>query len=144
MIAWITAPSSRTEAPVADPIDRRKFLGTAATLALLGGASITLGCTGSNNGVTPPPPPPPPPGGPSDVVGTVETNHGHTMRVSGSYLNATGEVTIEMQGATLHKHSVTLSPAQLAAIRAGTRVQVASTESEFGPEGPHDHIVVFN
>lgn len=124
------------------PIDRRTFLGTTATLALLGGASITLGCSGSDNGVTPPPPPPPP--GPPDVTGVVETNHGHVMRVSGSYLNATGDVTIEMQGSTLHKHSVTLSSAQLAAIRAGSRVQVASTESDFGPEGPHDHVVVFN
>lgn len=101
------------------PITRKRFLGVAAG----GGAGLLLGaCGGGGYG-----------GGStltSSCGATIAANHGHTLPIAVADLDLPGGKTYDIRGAATHSHSVTLSTAQLAQLKAGTAVTVTSTAGD--------------
>jgi hypothetical protein len=111
-------------------MNRRTFTVEAAAF-LLGGAAITIsGCGGGSPTASTAPPP--------DRVGTVDTNHGHTATITSAQQLAGGAVELDIRGTSSHSHKVMLSADDVASIRSGRRVEVASSGSS------HSHLVVFN
>jgi VCBS repeat-containing protein len=125
-------------------IGRRRFT-AAGVLALLGGATISIsGCGGGGSsspsspsgGPTPSPGPTPASG---DRTGSISANHGHAAVLTAAQLQAGGAVTLGIQGAGDHPHSVGLSAAQVQAIASGQRITQESTVQD-----SHAHDVTFN
>lgn len=96
------------------------------------GAGLALpGCGGGSDD------PAPAPGGSLRCGASgaaISGNHGHALLVPVADLDATAAVVYAIVGSADHDHAVTLSPAQLAQLRAGGSVSVTSTTT-FG----HDH-----
>ena len=123
-------------------LDRREF-SVAAALALLGGATITIGCGGGSSNPTSPNPTPSPT---SDIAGVVSANHPqpHVAVVTAAQLAAGGGLTLGFSNG-LHPHTVTLTGAQVMQIAARARVSVASsTNPHSDGSDPHSHTVTFN
>jgi hypothetical protein len=116
-------------------MDRRTFLTEAAVLAALSGVTIRItGCSEDSS--------PTGGGGNPDVVqGVVGTNHGHTVEISRTVINAGQAVTLQLTTGDGHIHSVSLTAQQVADIGQGLRVQENSTEDG---AFPHRHVVTFN
>jgi hypothetical protein len=111
-------------------MNRRQFTAEAAAF-LLGGAAITIsGCGGGSPTASTPPPP--------DRVGTVDANHGHYAVITSAQQLDGGAVELDIRGTSSHSHKVTLSAGDVASVRNGRRVELASTGSS------HSHVVVFN
>lgn len=112
-------------------------------------AVVLAGCGGGDDDPAPAPPastPPPAPPGPAPVAlscgatGTaIAGNHGHTLTIPQADLDSTTNMTYDIRGQSNHPHSVTLTPAQLAQIKAGTEVTVVSSE-----DSSHTHAVTCN
>ena len=111
---------------------RKGFLGAA-----LGGTVLLLqACgggddapSGGNNGG----------GGPdscSSEGAAITGNHGHSLSIPAADLDSTSAKTYSIQGGASHAHSITLSPAQLANLKAGQSVTVTSTT-----DSQHNHDV---
>ncbi|HVR69822.1 MAG TPA: hypothetical protein VMT87_03170 [Vicinamibacteria bacterium] len=64
-----------------------------------------------------------------------------TVAITGAQLSAGGGVTLDIQGTSSHPHQVTLTAADVIAIRDGRRVSKDSTPN---PSGSHAHTVTFN
>jgi hypothetical protein len=111
-------------------LDRREFT-RRSVIALFSGVTITL--TGCADGPTQP--------SYTDLTGNVSNNHGHSAVITAAELSAGGDVTLQCQGTATHPHQVTLSAAEVRAIRSGQRVSKDSTPS---PSGSHYHTVTFN
>jgi hypothetical protein len=112
-------------------MNRRAFTVEAA-MFLLGGAAITIsGCGGGGSPTASTQPPP-------DRVGTVDSNHGHTATITSAQQLAGGAVELDIRGTASHSHKVVLSADDVANVRGGRRVEVASSGSS------HTHVVVFN
>ena len=114
-------------------LDRREFT-RQSVIALFSGVAITLTTTSCANGPTEPT-------SYADAVGNVANNHGHTVTITGAQLLAGGAVTLDVQGTSSHPHQVTLSSADVKAIRSGQRV---SKDTSPSPSGSHFHTVTFN
>jgi hypothetical protein len=113
-------------------MNRRQFTAEAA-MVLLGGAAITIsGCGGG--GTSSPVASTPI----TDVLGTVDTNHGHSALVTAAQLTAGGALEVDIRGTAGHGHMVSLEAGELMSIRNGTRVQKQSSGSS------HTHVVTFN
>lgn len=114
-------------------INRKLFL----VQVLASGIAIKLaGCGGGDDAASPAPgpapapapgaPPPPPP--PTNCTGlTFSANHGHILVIPAADMNATVAKTYSVQGTGGHDHLVTLSPGQLAQLRAGGMISVSTT-----------------
>ena len=63
-------------------------------------------------------------------------NHGHSVTIPAADLDSATAKSYSIQGAATHDHSITLSPAQLASLKAGQSVTVTSTTNL-----AHDHAV---
>jgi len=98
-------------------ITRKQFLGA----ALGSGAGLLLpACGGGGYGGSS--------GTPSSSCGaTIADNHGHTLTIAVADLNATADKVYDISGAASHAHAVTLTLAQLAALKAGTALNVTSS-----------------
>jgi hypothetical protein len=69
-------------------------------------------------------------------------SHGHTLAVPATDLDSTLPVTYPIMGTAGHDHTVTLNPAQLQALKAGTKVMVTSSTDDGGATGGiHFHTV---
>ncbi len=66
----------------------------------------------------------------------IQGNHGHTLVVSLADVNAAVDKTYDIMGTSLHAHSVTITAADFAMIKAGTTRMVVSTTG-----GGHTHPV---
>lgn len=66
----------------------------------------------------------------------ISGNHGHVLQVPVADLDSTVAVVYSIVGTADHDHAVTLSPAQLAQLRAGSTVTVTSSTA-FG----HEHLL---
>lgn len=64
-------------------------------------------------------------------------NHGHSMGVAAADLDSSASKTYDIQSGATHNHTVTLTPAQLADLKAGRSVSVVTSP---GPDG-HTHDV---
>jgi hypothetical protein len=127
-------------------LDRRQF-SIAAALALLGGATIAIGCGGaSSNSNNATPVPSPATGVTGNGNGSVSGNHErpHTAVITAAQLSAGGGLILDISNG-LHSHTVTLTGAQVMQIATGGRVAViSSTNPHSDGSGPHDHQVTFN
>ena len=101
--------------------DRKTFM-----LQLVGGSLGLMlgGCGGGGDDAAPP--------STADTCGRFDfsANHGHTLSLSAADLDSTEARTFDVQGTAPHTHQVTLSPAQLAALKAGQSITVGTTVSE--------------
>lgn len=68
----------------------------------------------------------------ADIVG----NHGHVLDIPAADLDSTDAKTYSIQGSSVHDHTITLTPANLADLKAGTSVSVDSTV-----EAAHSHSI---
>jgi hypothetical protein len=112
-------------------MNRRQFTAEAALL-LLGGATITItacGGGGSPAAATPPL---------TDANGSISSNHGHAAIVTAAEQGAGLSIDLDMRGTASHTHTLSLTGAEVAAIRAGGRVEKTCTG------GSHTHTVTFN
>jgi hypothetical protein len=122
---------------------RRLFVVDAAA----GTATLLLAACGggsdysSSPSPSPSPSPAPPPAGTLSCSATViSANHGHALTVAAADLDSMVDKIYGIQAASDHNHLVTLSPVQLAQIKAGTAVTVQSTAAADG----HAHAVTVN
>lgn len=115
-------------------ITRKDFLGTAlgGTVLLLlqacggGGSYGGMGGSGGGGSIS----------SCSSEGAAISGNHGHSLSIAAADLDSTTAKTYSIQGAATHDHLVTLSPAQLATLKAGGSVTVTSTTTL-----AHDHAV---
>jgi len=112
-------------------MNRRQFTVEAA-LVLLGGATITIGCGGGGSSPAAAIPPP------HDVVGAVDSNHGHSALLTAAQIGDGNALELDIRGTSGHTHAVSLTAADLVAIRSGARVEHQSSGNS------HSHVVVFN
>jgi len=71
----------------------------------------------------------------------ISSNHGHMLTVPTADLDSTTAKTYGIMGTATHDHSVTLTPAQLAQLKAGQSVTVTSTVTNAAGFGSHSHDV---
>ena len=115
-------------------LGRRNFT-LQSSLAVLGGVAITVTGCSSTSGPTSPSPTP----SPSNVTGSVAVNHGHEAVVTGAELMAANALSLNIQGAATHPHTVELTADDLAQIDDGARVSRDSSSDD-----GHRHTVTFN
>ena len=125
--------------PPPNDASRRSFFGSMGAFALLLSA-----CGGSDDSPAPavapapttaPPPPapapapaPPPPAGALSCGATaISDNHGHTLTIPAADVDSTVVKTYSIAGIADHNHTITLTPVQLAQIKAMTSVTVSSS-----------------
>ena len=121
-------------------IGRRQFSFTA--LALLGGATIAIGCGGTTNIPTSPTTTP----SQGQNIGFVTANHPmpHVAVISAAQLSAGNGIVLDISNG-LHSHTVTLTGAQVMQIAARASVSVdSSTNTHSNGDEPHAHTVTFN
>jgi len=116
-------------------VSRKQFL-----LSLTGSAIAVLlqGCGGGGDGYSGPapspaspmpPPPPAPPPGPADTCSATQItgNHGHMLTIPKADTDSTVDKIYDIQGSADHNHTVTLTTAMLAMLKAGNSVTVTSS-----------------
>jgi hypothetical protein len=127
-------------------ITRKRFL-----VSLFGSTAAVLldGCGGGGgySGTTSPMPPPPPPAASCGASGSaIANNHAapymHALTFAKTDVDLTSAQTYSIQGSALHDHTITLSAAQLATLKAGGSVTVTSTSTDAPGIGPHTHDVM--
>ena len=117
-------------------------LAFALTLVLMTGAAIGTGCSSSPTS----PNSLPSTAGHGDIAGTVGANHDrpHVAVVTGAQITAGAAITLDISNG-LHSHTVSLTAAQVAQIKTGARVSVASSvDPHSDGTGAHQHTVTFN
>ncbi len=77
--------------------------------------------------------PAPPPSG-SGCTDTIAANHGHTLVIATADLDSATDKVYDIQGGAVHSHTVTLTVAQLRALKSGATVNVTSSTT-----AAHDH-----
>lgn len=95
-------------------LTRKRFL------LLLAGGAWTLAATACGGGDDDDAPP-------LTCSGTIALNHGHVLVIPEADLDATTARTYDIAGSAGHAHTVTFTPAQLAALKAGSTVTVTSS-----------------
>lgn len=121
-------------------IGRRQF--SIAALALLGGATIAIGCGGGSNHPTSPTATPPE----GQNIGFVEGNHPlpHVAAISAAQLSAGNGIILDISNGS-HSHTVTLTGAQVMQIAARARVSIdSSTNTHSNGADPRAHTVTLN
>lgn len=97
---------------------RKQFLGS-----LAGGTVVLLisGCGGGGGGGYS--------GPPASTCGatSITGNHGHALTIQRSDLNSMTDKVYNIQGSADHNHTITLTVAQLAQLKAGNMVTVTSS-----------------
>jgi len=80
-------------------------------------------------------------GGGSGCTDTIAANHGHVLVVPLSDLSSMVDKSYDIRGTADHTHTVTLTAAQLAQLKAGQSVNVNSSMSTSMTYGTHFHAV---
>ncbi|MEO6280932.1 hypothetical protein [Roseateles sp.] len=113
---------------------RKGFLGAASggTVLLLlqacgGGGSDSAASPAPTNGLS----------SCSSTGAAISGNHGHSLSIQAADLNSTSALSYSIQGSASHAHMITLSPTQLASLKAGQSVTITSTT-----DSSHDHSVM--
>jgi hypothetical protein len=117
------------------PITRKAFCAR-----LTGGTVVLLiqACGGGGSSYQMPASPGPAGATCNDTIGA---NHGHVLAIAATDLDATVDKVYDIQGSATHTHSVTLTVANLQALKASMTVVVVSSTSAVGPAGAHEHSV---
>jgi hypothetical protein len=118
-------------------VSRREFTVEAA-LAILAGCVITVSdaCSKDSNPTTSTPPP-------TDVNGTISSNHNHTAMVQAAQITAGAAITLNIQGTAAHPHTVALTQADLQTLRNRQPVTKESSSDLSATFGQHSHSVTF-
>jgi len=101
---------------------------------MLAGTTITIAGCESDSPTAPSDSTPP---GEASVSTSISANHGHGVIITVDQLSG-GMLTLDIQGASTHPHTVELSMGSLQSIAAGRRVSVDSSFYSF-----HTHNVTF-
>ena len=101
-------------------ITRKAFCGA------LAGSTVALLFQGCGGGGGDSPAPAPAPGG-AGCSDTIAANHGHILVIATTDLDSATDKVYNIQGGATHDHSVTLTVAQLRALKARTTVNVTSS-----------------
>ena len=134
---WTRTPTVEDimETRIRHEMDRREFIGAAAT-ALLAGVAIQLTGCYSNDGYGTSPTPS------SGVNGSIAApdteNHGHVANLTQTQVDAGAAVSLDISGVAGHSHTVDLTVQDMTDIKAGKKVVKAA--SNIG----HYHTVTFN
>ena len=115
-------------------LTRREFTLDAA-LAILAGCVITISdmACGSTTSTAPSPAPP------SDVAGNISANHGHVATITGAQITAGAAiVALDIHGTATHTHTLSISQADLTALKNKQTVTSLSTT-----DSGHSHTVTF-
>ena len=114
---------------------RREFTLDAA-LALLAGCVITISdaCGGSSTSPTPT----------ADVAGVVSANHNHSGAITGAQITAGSAFTLNIQGTAVHSHTVSITQADLTALKNRQSVSRESSSDFSNTFGQHSHAVTFS
>ena len=116
---------------------RREFTLTSA-MAVLTGVTITItGCSDSSSSPSAPTASPLPP--PSPVSGVIGANHDHVATITSAQLTAGTAISLNIQGASGHPHTVEMLANDLTVIRRGASVTKTSST-----DLAHNHTVTFN
>jgi|SRR5438874_3590825 len=108
---------------------RREF-SLEAALALLATCVITVSdCGGNKTAPTPPV---------TDVNGTITNNHGHIAVIKAAQITDGNAISLNIQGAASHPHTVDVTQADLSALRNRQPVAKESSNNSF-----HSHTVTF-
>lgn len=102
-------------------------------------AVVLAGCGGGGDDSPAPAPGPVAGPAPTPAVGgattlscaqsVIEGNHGHVFAsIAAADLDSATDKVYDIRGQSNHPHTITLTPAQLAQIKAGTAVEVESSE----------------
>ena len=91
--------------------------------------------------INPPPAPAPPPGGLACGTTAISNNHGHALVIPAADVDSMVSLTYGIRGTGDHEHTMTLTPAQLAQIKAKTAVTVTSSQ---GSSDLHTHLLTVN
>ena len=92
----------------------------------------------------PTPAPPPPAGALSCGATAISDNHGHTLTIPAADVDSTVTKTYNIAGIADHPHTITLTPVQLAQIKAMTSVTVSSSVDRSPIYATHFHAVTVN
>ena len=119
-------------------LTRREFTLDAA-LALLAGCVITISdaCGGPTG------PTPVTSGPPADVTGLIADNHDHSAVITGAQITAGSAITVNIQGTAVHGHTVSITQANLTALKNRQSVASASSTDPSTRYGTHSHTVTF-
>jgi hypothetical protein len=113
-------------------MNRKQFLGAATS----GTVMLWLQGCGGGGGYSDNNPPPQACGASG---ASISGNHGHVLTISEADLSSTVDKTYSIMGSASHDHTVTLTAAQLAMLKAGSSVAVSSTIT-----ASHQHTVTSN
>ncbi|HUG23571.1 hypothetical protein [Piscinibacter sp.] len=105
---------------------RKQFLG------LAGGTTVVMlvhGCGGGSSAGTAGTPAPPAGNDCGAAGAEISANHGHEVTIPDADLDATASQTYSIRGTADHDHTITLTAAMLAALKAGTSVVVSSSSA---------------
>ena len=91
-----------------------------------------------------PAPAPPPPGPISCGASAISDNHGHALTIPAADVDSTVAKTYNIAGIADHPHTITLTPVQLAQIKAMTSVTVSSSVDPSPIFASHFHAVTVN
>jgi hypothetical protein len=127
-------PIGKAETQDSRAMGRREFIGAAAAALFAGVAVQIVGCGGTDDDD----------GGtvnPGDIKANVATvnSHTHTAIITKAKLDAGADTTVELQTASGHEHTVSLTAAEVVSIKAGGHVMKDSSTT-----GSHAHSVMFN
>lgn len=93
-----------------------------------GGLTMLLSGCGGGGGDTPAPAAPAPaPAAASCGAFAFSANHGHVLIIPEADLDSTVARSYNIQGSAPHNHTVTLTPAQLAALKAGQMIALTTS-----------------
>lgn len=125
-------------------MNRKQFL---RSLAGLGVGALAVGCSNSDGSPEPVDAPPAMPDAPmmnpeagmttcASTTTTIGTNHGHVGMVPAADVMAGVQKTYNIQGASGHPHTVTITAAMFTMLKAGTSVMATSSN-----DAGHTHAV---
>jgi len=113
-------------------ITRKGFLGAAASGTVL----LLLQACGGGGGGDDDDDPPGGLGSCSADGGAISGNHGHSLSIPAADLDSATALSYSIRGSANHDHTVTLSAAQLAMLKADQSITVTSST-----DSAHDHSV---
>ena len=129
--------SDRVEPFEPNSLPTRREFTLEAALALLAGCVITVseGCGKSSTSPSDTPP--------TDVNGSISSNHNHTAQITGAQITASVGITINIQGTAAHNHTVVISQADLTSLKNRQSITRESSSDQSNTFGLHSHSVTF-
>jgi hypothetical protein len=130
--------SDRVESFEPSSLPTRREFTLDAALALLGTCVITISDACGKSSTSPTPTTPP-----SDVNGVVSANHNHSALITSAQITAGTAFSLNIQGTAAHPHTLSITQADLTALKNRQTVSRDSTTDFSNTFGNHLHTVTF-